>query len=95
MLPVGCLPERTDSFPEPLLCPLYGATQVTRSYRNKRGSSGGRGQAAAQEDVRTHKGPTSTHGSLWTEWRGHLGLGTSQAGQHWFLKEICWPKWNL
>lgn len=32
LLPVGSLPERADRFPEPLLCSLYDAAQITRSH---------------------------------------------------------------
>lgn len=56
LLPVGSLPERADGLPEPLLCSLDAASQVTRSYRDKRDRRGGRGEAAACKDVRTHCG---------------------------------------
>ena len=54
LLSVGSLPERADGLPEPLLCSLYGAAQITRSYRNKRDGSGGGHQVAACKGNQTN-----------------------------------------
>lgn len=68
LLPVGSLPECAGGFPEPLLCSLYSAAQVTSSYGNR--------GTAVGEDIRLWHAkmsrPTAafanTHSSLWTKW---------------------------
>lgn len=89
LLPVRRLPEGADSFPEPLLCSLYDAAQITGSYRNDRDSRGGGHQAVAsgavQTDWRTHQHPPFPVDRM----RSDLEMGSEQAGQHLIPTEIC------
>lgn len=73
LLPVGSLPECADRLPEPLLCALHHAAQITSSCRNERTAvrvlGGGGATGCSQEDEQGPPVPCGQSGETWT---GHL-----------------------